>query len=386
MKFLKSFLFGSATSAYQTEGQSNLTDWHDWELVPGHIVDNSNSMIAADSWNKWQDDIKILKETHQNAYRFSIEWAKIEPIEGKFDQTAINHYRDILTELKKQNITALVTLHHFTNPAWLGKIGGFANPESIKYFTRYATKIIKELGDLTELWTTFNETKVLIMKGNLQTEWFPGKFNPWRAFKMYKNMIKAHNSAYVAIKKLGNYKVGIVQNISAYAPKKPGFLNNILVNIARYFDTAIFIKPTVKYMDFLGINYYMKFALQAKVPFLSHPNTLKNDYGWSINQEGLYQVIMENTKWGKPIYITENGVADEKDLIRPDFIKQALENIDQAITGGAPVEGYFYWSLLDNFEFASGYTMKFGLATIDRKIRPSAFVYRDLIDKVSQPD
>lgn len=382
-KFPKGFLFGAATSAHQIEGGNFNSDWYAWEKEGNHIANNDTSEVAADSWNKWREDIELLKKTNQNAYRFSIEWAKIEPEEGKFDQTAIEHYRDILTELKKNNITPLVGLHHFTNPQWLDKIGGFTNKKSIKFFMRYATKAIDELGDLSNLWATFNEPKVYILKGNVEAEWYPGKRNLVKAYKIYKNINRAHKETYCAIKKLGNYQVGIVQNISAYIPKRSSFLNNMFVRIAKYFDTTIFIKPIVKYIDFLGINYYMKFELQAKKPFISRPGTLKNDYGWNINQEGIYQIITENTKWNKPIYLTENGIADAEDKYRAQFITEALNNIAKSIKNGADVKGYFYWSLLDNFEWAAGYTMKFGLADINRKLRPSAEVYKHLIQKYS---
>jgi len=383
MKFPKGFLFGSATSAHQTEGGNTNSDWYKWEQTPGNIQDGSTSLVAADSWNKWREDIKLLKETGQNAYRFSVEWARIEPKEGKFDQKAIDHYKEILTELKKNNITSMVTLHHFTNPLWLAGIGGFTNSKSARYFTRYALKIAEELGEPIDLLATFNEPKVYILKGYIQKEWYPAEKNYFQAFLAWKNITKAHNLAYKEIKKMSNLPVGIVQNISAYEANKPSIINNLLVLFAKFIDNDIFMIPLKNNFDFLGINYYMKFKIQLTKPHVSWASTLKNDYGWSISQEGLYQVIMENIHWKKPIYITENGVADEKDTIRPEFINQALENLLKAIKNNADIRGYFYWSLLDNFEWASGYSMKFGLATIDRKLRHSAKVYKELIDKYS---
>lgn len=381
-KFPKGFLFGSATSAHQVEGGNFNSDWYKWEKA-GHIKDGETSDPAANSWNKWREDIELLKQTNQNAYRFSIEWSKIEPEEGKFNQDAIEHYRKILLELKNNNIKSMVTLWHFTTPLWLTKIGGFANRKSVKLFSRYAEKITTEFGDLVDFWATFNEPMVYILKGYIQADWPPVQKNLFKSYKVYRNLVKCHNRAYKIMKQLTDKPIGIVENIGAFEPLKNNFINRTAVKLAKYFDAAIFIKPVLKNIDFLGINYYQKFYIQTKRPLSSQKSDLQNDYGWAVNQEGLYQVIMENSKWRKPIYITENGIADFDDDQRPQFLKEAFENIQKAINDGIDVRGYFYWSLLDNFEWTAGYTQKFGLADINRNLRPSAQVYADLIKKHS---
>lgn len=383
VKFPNGFLFGSATSAHQIEGGNFNSDWYAWEKEGGHITNNDTSEVSADSWNKWREDIELLKQTNQNAYRFSIEWAKIEPEEGKFDQGAIDHYRKILQELKRNNVKSMVTLWHFTIPLWLAKIGGFTNKKSIKFFSRYAEKIAVEYGGLIDFFVTLNEPMVYILKGYIQTVWPPAQKSWFKSYKVYRTLVKCHNRAYKIMKQFTEKPIGIVENIGAFAPLKNNFTNRTAVNLAKYFDAVIFIKPVLKNIDFLGINYYQKFYIQAKKPFSSQKSDLQNDYGWVVNQEGLYQVIMENKKWGKPIYLTENGIADETDKYRGQFIKEALHNISKSIEDGADVRGYFYWSLLDNFEWAAGYTMKFGLADINRNLRPSAQVYADLIKKYS---
>lgn len=380
-KFPKGFLFGSATSAFQTEGYDFNTDWHEWEKT-GATTDHKTDHPAANSWHKWPEDIELLKQTGQNAYRFGVEWARIEPEEGKFDEAAINHYREILEALKKNDIASMVTLHHFTLPLWLAKKGGFLNKQFSFYFDRYAEKVISQIGNLADFWTTFNEPKIYILAGYIQGKFPPNQRSYYKAYFAIKNLIKAHIRAYKTIKTIDkNIKVGLNQNIAAFQPENNRYFDKLAVRIARYFDSVIFIKPTNRYTDFLGINYYVKFIIQAKKPFSRQSSSFKNDLGWRINQEGLYQVIKENLKWGKPIYITENGCADENDNIRPEFIRQALENIRNAIHDGADVKGYFYWSLLDNFELNDGYIYKFGLHTIDRQPRPSAKVYTDLIKK-----
>ena len=147
--FTKDFLFGSATSAHQIEGGNINSDWYAWEKA-GNIEGNQTSLIAADSWNKWKDDIELLKNTGQNAYRFSIEWAKIEPRQGHFDKNAIEHYRQILLELKRNNIKSMVTLWHFTLPVWLKN--GFENSKAPELFANFAKTAVENLGNLVDLW------------------------------------------------------------------------------------------------------------------------------------------------------------------------------------------------------------------------------------------
>ena len=199
------------------------------------------------------------------------------------------------------------------------------------------------------------------------------------------NLIKAHIKAYRLIKKINNdIQIGINQNLTAYQPVSNSALDKIMTRIVRYFDADVFIKPTNKYSDFLGLNYYRKYRIQFKKPTSLNTDAPQNDLGWQINQEGLYQLIKENTKWGKPIYITENGVADAQDQYRPQFIRDAFANLEKALDDKLPIKGYFHWSLLDNFELSEGYTQKFGLHTIDRQPRPSAQVYAALIKKYQQ--
>jgi len=383
MKFPKGFLFGSATSAHQIEGGQR-NDWSEWEKKAGRVADGSDSAIACDSWNKWREDIALLKKTNQNAYRFSIEWSRIEPEEGRFSDKAIAHYREILLELKKQGIAPAVTLFHFTLPLWLSRIGGFANKKSVKYFARFAEKMAHEFGQIVDLWITINEPQAYLLSGYILGVYCPGKKDIFEAyFKVRNNLNSAHIKAYQAMKPLASGPIGIGQHLLALQPLAPYFLNKIWVRITHFFTTHIFVQPIIKYVDFIGINYYMKFKLQFWHPRVHTVAKLLNDYGWGINQEGLYQVIMESARWKKPIYITENGVADAQDQYRIPFIKQAFQNIDKAIKDGADVRGYFHWSLLDNFEWSGGYTMKFGLFTRDRLPRPSAKFYAEQIKKYS---
>jgi beta-glucosidase len=383
MKFPKGFLFGSATAAHQIEGGNYDNDWYQWEKIPGNIIDGSTSEVANDSWNNWREDIRLLKQTKQNAYRFSIEWARIEPKEGVFDYEVIKQYKEILLELKKNGIKSMVTLFHFTFPFWLAKNGGIVNKKIGFYFERYAMVVAKELGELIDLWAILNEPNVYLLKGYIHGDWCPGQKNYFKMIKGWFNFIDCQKRAYKKIKKIvKNARIGIAMNIAVYRPATENFLDKIFTWATPKITHEIFLFFIKNYCDFFGINHYMKFIVGfGKSAKQAGEN--QSDFGWGINPESLYEVIKENIHWGKPIYITENGIADADDKLRPEFIKDALGQIKKALDDNMPVKGYFHWSLMDNFEWAHGYSMKFGLFTIDRKPKKSANIYKCLIEKYS---
>ncbi|MEI8143432.1 MAG: glycoside hydrolase family 1 protein [Candidatus Berkelbacteria bacterium] len=380
MKFPKGFLFGSATSGHQTEGGKVCSDWREWEKLPGRIVDGSTAEVANDSWNKWREDIELLKQTHQNAYRFSIEWARVEPSKGRFDLSAIEHYREILVELRKNNIKSMVTLFHFALPKWVGVEGGFLNNKTGELFAVYCEYVGQKLGDLVDLWVTINEPQTYALSGYVDGIHCPGQKNFFTGLKIGRNLNRAHILAYKKLRTVVSNPVGIVENIAIFEPLYDNIFDKTFVKIMNNLATISFIAPVSNHIDFLGINYYFKVHVRAAKPRFTFIGKKKNDIGWGIVQAGLYQAIRQNQIWRKPIYITENGVADAKDIHRPKFLKDALFYLSRAIRKGADVRGYFHWTLMDNFEWASGYTAKFGLFTRDRKPRKSATVYRDLID------
>lgn len=373
----KTFLFGSATAAHQIEGGNTNCDWHKWEQIPGHIKDGSTAEIACDSWNKWQEDIKLLKEMGQNAYRFSIEWARIEPRKGEFDDKAIRHYRNILLELRKAGIASMVTLFHFTLPLWLAREGGFESSSSAKYFARYAERVANDLSDVVDHWVTLNEPNVYAYMGYVRGEWCPGRKSVFCALRVLSNLISAHTKASLVLHRYSS-SVGIVINVSAFRAKNYLPLSHAIAWCVRMINHGVLFALLHKRVDFWGINYYFieHFGIGFNIYHKQYPIS---DYGWKIYQNGLYEVIAECSRWKKPIYITENGVADNRDVVRRTFLKEAFFSLERAITEGFPIRGYFHWSLLDNLEWNQGYKMKFGLCTRDRKMRKSASVYSELI-------
>lgn len=381
MQFPNGFLFGSAVAGHQIEGGNFASDWSEWEKLPGKIADSSTTETACDSWNCWREDIELLKSTGQNAYRFSIEWSRIEPKQGHFDQEAIDHYREILAELRKNSITSMVTLFHFVLPKWAADLGGFLNKNVRQAFANYADIVSKELANLVDLWVTINEPQTYALNGYVYGSWPPEVRNFLKGIQIMRCLNTAHIMSYKKIRANTTNPIGIVQNIAIFEPLTETRVDQKFTQYINDLANVTFIKPIAKYMDFLGINYYYNVKIQKKEPQFHFLSRKKTDLGWNIYQEGLYHVIMMNQIWGKPIYITENGLADESDRYRPEFIRDAFKYLKKAIDKGADVRGYFHWTLLDNFEWAHGYTAKFGLFTRDRKPRPSAEVYKELIEK-----
>lgn len=384
-KFPKGFLFGSGTSAHQIEGHQN-NDWSRWEKLPGKIDSGDTSEVAADSFNKWQDDIKLLRQTSQNAYRFSIEWSRIEPEEGKFDEKAIKHYLEIINSLRKNQIEPMVTLFHFTCPLWLDDIGGWTNRKAAYYFARFAGRMAKEFGSKVKLWSVINEPNVYVMTGFIAGNWYPGRRGAYfTAVRVYFNLIRAQKQAYRAMKQEANsIQVGIAYNMSAFFPARPIWCDKLLTGFAKWLVNEFFLNRTKNYLDFVGVNHYLTHFIRCSKKIIHDQITETEKYQWPQKPRGILEVIKEASKYRKPIYITENGIPDDKidDLERQKYLQDVFLELEYALREGVDLRGYFYWSLLDNFEWSSGYGVKFGLHTIDRKPRKSAETYKQIINNL----
>lgn len=371
LKFPSNFLFGSATSAYQVEGGIENSDWSQFY----------SAGRACDHYNLYELDFNLLKKLGQNAYRFSIEWSRIEPKEGQFDQKEIEHYRKVLQALKDRNIKTMVTLHHFTIPVWLARLGGWANSKVIFYFKRFSQKLLQEYKNQVDFWITINEPLIYATKGYLEGTWPPNKRNPILFLKVLQNQIKAHRQVYEVFHKDNpKVKVGLAKNNQFFEPyNRNSLLDRISVATADYLVNKYFLNRIKDHLDFIGLNYY--FHNKIKFPYiLKNENRLVSDLGWEIYPEGIYYTLLGLKDYNKPIYVTENGVADSKDALRADFIHDHLYWIHKAIQEGANVCGYFYWSLIDNFEWDKGFEPRFGLVevdynTLERKPRASAYYY-----------
>lgn len=367
MEFPKDFIWGTATSAHQTEGNNTNCDWWKWEVEKDGRRDLplEASGQACDSYNRYSEDFELCKQLNTNAIRLSIEWARIEPRKGMYDTKALDHYKKVLKTAKEKGLKTFVTFHHFTNPVWLAEAGGWLNFKTPGLFAVFARKSAEYLGEYCDTIATINEPQVYASMSYIVGTWPPQKKCLLLALIVQINMIRAHNAAYKKIKQVCNKPVGIVKNISWYEYSSYTFLDKVIAKTLYYFNSHFFIKPISKNLDFIGLNYY--FTNRVVKLKISNPDNPVNDLGWWINYEGLYKVLMSLKKYDLPIFITENGLADSHDRQRTDFIKKMLTQVHAALSHGVKVKGYFYWSLLDNYEWHHGFWPRFGLIEVDRE-------------------
>ncbi len=393
--FPKDFLWGVATSSYQIEGNNSNSDWWEWEQK-GKTKDKSG--IACDYWNRYKEDHQLLQELGVNSFRLSLEWSRIEPEEGKFSDEAIQHYREVLQDLKNRNIRTQVTFWWWTSPIWFQKKYGFHKKSSIPIFTRYIEKSVMELGNLIDCFQVINEPMVPLGQGYLMGLFPPGKRNPFSFWKALRNIAKAYVESYKIIHFIKpNALVGMTHLYNWYESGKTNILGGITYRISKWFRIVSFNRRIKGYQDFFGLNYYrmgkinLRHWKSEKINFFIEEDK-NNIMGWIAYPKGIYKAVKEAWKdYGIPIFITENGFpfgTGLDDVYRVNFIKEHLEYVKKAIDEGIDIRGYNYWSLMDNFEWLYGSEPRFGLVEIDyktleRKPRKSFYFYRDLIKKYS---
>lgn len=389
LRFPEGFLWGTATSAHQVEGNNIHSDWWDWEQSsqPPHL----RSGKACDQYHLYEQDFDLAKNLNHNAHRLSIEWARIEPKEGEFDQSEIEHYVKVLKYLKSLHITVMLTLWHFTLPKWVADKGGWENGETVKYFERFVKKIVPEISDYVDLWITLNEPGVYIYETYIERVWPHAKKSWIGQVKTYLNLVSAHKKVYKYLH--SNFPagkpVGIANNILSFEVyHKHSITEQIAVFLNDLFANHLFYILTKGTHDFLGINYYfhVRFKNQgwtSQTVNMAQQTHDVSDLGWEIYPEGIFEVLTDLAD-DLPIYITECGIASTNDDRRNRFLISYLQEIARAIKAGVNVRGFFYWSLIDNFEWRLGFEPRFGLVEVDhqtekRRIRPSALVYTDII-------
>ncbi|MFA5872166.1 MAG: glycoside hydrolase family 1 protein [Parcubacteria group bacterium] len=401
LKFPKNFLWGAAISAHQVEG-GNKNDWTVWEkknaerlakeaerkwekwqqkkfpemFDPGNYI----SGRAADHYNRYEEDFDIAKSLNFNAFRISIEWSRIEPEEGKFNEKEIEHYRKVIKAIRARGMEPFVTLWHWTNPVWFDKKGGWVSKSSAFYFIRYVQKIVESLGNDVNFWLVINEPNVHTGFGYLLGSQPPGKKNIVAFLKAYFNLLNSYKKSYTVIHRINpESKVSFSHSAVFFQVDIWKPINRLLASLLSFFSNY-FVKKTTKFLDFIGYNYYIRIIITFKGRNI--PDREKTDLGWEIFPKGIYHVLKKLHKYNLPIYITENGIADATDKHREKFIKEHLFWVHNAIRDGVDVKGYLHWSFLDNFEApeARGFWPRFGLVEIDyktmrRKVRPSAREY-----------
>ncbi len=409
-KFNNKFMMGVATASTQIEGGDTGNTWYKW-CEDGHIKDSSSCITACDHWNRVEEDTELLKELNTQTYRMSLEWSRLEPSPGSFSNEAMEHYRNEIQLLRDSNIKPLVTLHHFSEPQWFQDAGGWLKPENSEHFMEYARYAVKNLGDMVNEWVTFNEPNVYVNLGYVMGCFPPGIRDLWGSLRVKTELIKTHVRLYALIHKIrqdknfkGKTRVGTAMHIRVF--DGVSFIGRKVASIVDYVFNKMLMEGMTtgkllfplphkgykakkgRYVDFLGINYYTRNIVEFVFDpsnyfykFRNDDNLNKTDLGWDIYPEGIYSVCKKYYgKYRIPIYITENGISDKHDNRRPDFIIDNLYYINKAIGEGVPIERYYHWTLMDNFEWNEGETAKFGLyecdfKTQERKERKSARLY-----------
>lgn len=412
--FPKHFFWGASTAGHQVEGGNN-NQWTEWERANskelaqtahrrlGHLPswneikdqaqdpDNYVSGKGVEHFTRYKQDFDIIKNLNLNAFRFSIEWARIEPEEGKWDEAAIEHYRKYIHELRERRIEPFANIWHWTMPTWFTEKGGFKHRKNVKYFERFVQKIAEDLADNLTYVITLNEPNVYTTFGYTIGEWPPQEKNIIAAAKVYRNLLRAHKRSYKILKKQKPLlQVGVAMQLANIQAKRPhNFIDSSATKWMRYYWNWWFLNRSRNQQDFVGINYY--FSDYYKGFWTSNPRVPLNDLGWYMEPEGLYPLLLRTwAHYKKPIFITENGVADDTDDYRRWWIEETIVAMQKALSEGVDVRGYLHWSLLDNFEWKYGWWPKFGLVHVDRKngmkrtIRPSAKWLASRIKDINQ--
>lgn len=384
----KPFLWGAATSAHQVEGNNLHNDWWQWEQQAGRV----RSGLACDHYRLFDQDFALARALGHTAHRLSLEWSRLELAPGRWNERAVEHYREVLLSLRRHQLQSFVTLHHFTNPQWFAAQGGWANRRAPAQFRRYAQFVVDRLGDLVDVWLTINEPMIYVMQGYWSGVWPPGKQDRYEGWRVIRHLARAHELAYLEIHhRYPAAQVGVAHHLTAYAPASQNKIaDRVVTRLADWWFNHRFIRLTRGSHDFLGVNYYQSFrkSWQWWPPRLltDLPPGPRTDMGWAIDPGGLTRVLEQLKVYRLPIYITENGLADADDDQRSDFIRDHLRAVEAAQVRGVDVRGYLHWSLLDNFEWADGFTPRFGLVAVDyatqaRTPRRSAYVYKAIIEQ-----
>ena len=387
--FPEGFLWGSAIAAHQSEGNNTNTDWWEHEHAPDtNAAEPSGDAI--DSWHRFAEDWKLVADSGQNAVRFSIEWARIEPSPGEFSTEAIDHYREVIGTARDLGLTTFVTLHHFVNPLWFARRGQWMEPESVELFARYARKVGESMGDLLQVVNTINEPQVVAAVGHAMGYFPPRMTDVGVAHRVTANLVKAHAAAQRAVRDTCDAQIGLPLSIMDFvaaddSPASKQFrdlIHHLMVDVWIDALTDGWIRglmvPDEEVPglagsdDFVGVQYYTKLEMDPDTLGMGmtsrpKPEDRVTQMGWVWHPAGLGAVLDEVARIGIPVYVTENGIATDDDAERIEYVTLHLEQVHDAITRGVDVRGYFYWSILDNFEWNEGYRPKFGLVAVDRE-------------------
>lgn len=405
-RFPKDFLWGASTSSHQVEG-GTYNQWTVWELenaarlaktaeqrlgwlprwddIKKQATDPNNyvSGEAVDHLNRYEHDLDIAKNLNLNAFRFSIEWSRVEPEEGKWDESTIEYYRKYLKAIKKRGLEPVVNLWHWTNPVWFEELGGFEKRSNKRYFLRYAATIIEEFGEDLKYVIIHNEPNIYAWFSFVEGIWPPAKKSKTSFLKVYSTLVASHRQTYKLLKdRAPHIQYTSVPQMVLNVPKDSNnYWHKLSAGTSNVFNNWLWLWMTRGCYDFIGFNNYFKNYVRGMGPKgIDNPKSPINDLGWYMEPAGAAEMAqaIHRRYPAKPIMITENGVADSRDKHRQWWLEKTLASLSDARSQGVDIIGYFHWSLLDNFEWAEGWWPKFGLVAVDREhdmkrtVRPSA--------------
>jgi len=399
LAFPPGFLWGAATSAHQVEGDNRRNDWWRFEQVPGATADGHASGDACRHYERFDEDFARAEGDGHNAHRLSLEWSRIEPARGQWDAAEVAHYHAVFAALARRRLLPVVTLHHFTNPLWIADRGGWENRETVDRFTDFVRFCAREFGGEVDWWCTVNEPEVYAFRGFSEGLWPPRKRDNSAALAVIAHLLEAHGRAYRVLHEEDRTdadgdgrpaRVGFAKHRPQLVGARPWFpldrlrahLENRVFNLAvesapvtGRIDLAIPGATAVRRelpelrdaLDWYGLNYYTRWQVSAlgREAHAARRGAPVNDLGWEIWPAGLADAVHEAAKLGRPVLVTEHGVADAADRWRPGLIREALAGLAREISRGSPVLGYLHWSLLDNFEWSDGFKGRFGLYAVD---------------------
>ncbi|MBD5162968.1 MAG: glycoside hydrolase family 1 protein [Oscillibacter sp.] len=397
-------LLGAASAATQIEGGDQNNNWYAW-YRQGYIKDGADPSVATDHYNRWREDLALMRDMGVQCCRMGVEWSRIEPRDGVFDEAAIAHYREEIQALSDAGIPVLLTLHHFNNPLWLEERGGFAERDNITCYLRFVRKMVESVGDLVSEYITINEPNVYAFNAYLAGAWPPGRKSFLEMGRVMTNMAAAHIEAYGLIRKtrlqmgFRNTRVGVANHLRAFAPKDAGNpLHRFWAERAEELFQGSLTQamcmgkvsfpigkhPSIvpgRYCDFHGVNYYTRSTVSGPADGVAK-NCPVNDLGWEIYPQGIVEVCEKVYGMLKrPIYITENGTCDNEDRFRARYIAEHLKALSES---SLPVERYYHWCFCDNWEWVEGGSARFGLVHVDyenqkRTVKRSGEFYRRMI-------
>lgn len=392
--FPQGFMWGTATAAHQVEGSNHNNNWSAWENEPGRILHDHRAGLACDWWGgRWKEDFDRAEETGQNAHRMSVEWSRIQPKPDVWDEDALEHYRRMLRGMHERKLTPMVTLHHFSDPLWLAERGGWENDETPALFEAFVKKAVNALKEYTSLWITINEPNVYMLCGYIEGVFPPGKQDFSSAYQVMRNMVRGHAAAYHAIHQLQpqaqvgaaiNYQS--IQPAHTWSPFDRWLSSFIRQNMFYAFPNALVdgqlralfkkeaIPQAAHTFDFFGLNYYTRTLVSLQIPlrrkefyrltFPAGTQVSENRHMANV-PEGFFEALSWAKSYQKPIIVTENGVEDKSDQMRPGYLFEHVHQMWRAVNFNWPIKGYFHWSLVDNFEWERGWTQRFGLWGLD---------------------